>query len=221
MATLVVPAFKQSDDGATHAYAEKLQNAIAELTKEKPAGWIIDLRGNLGGNMWPMLAGLGSLAGDGPLGFFIDADGKKETWFYASDGSGVLTHDGKQQILCWTPPPRKVHFRTPQIVAVLIDRGTASSGEAIAIAFEGRPLSRSFGRHTHGQSTSNQGFALPDGANIVLTTGIEADRTGHVYPDGITPDAELPKETKLAPPGSVDPMTLAAAAWIKTMASSR
>jgi hypothetical protein len=44
--------------------------------------------------------------------------------------------------------------RTPK-VAVLIDRRTGSSGEAIAIAFRGRPETRFFGDHTEGASIAN------------------------------------------------------------------
>jgi C-terminal processing protease CtpA/Prc len=29
------------------------------------AGWIVDLRNNGGGNMWPMLTGIGSILGEG------------------------------------------------------------------------------------------------------------------------------------------------------------
>jgi len=109
----------------------------------------------------------------------------------------------------------EVQITGPQVIAVLIDRGTASSGEATAIAFEAQPFTRFFGRHTHGESSSNEGFALSDGANIVLTTGIEADRTGRTYLDGVEPDVKLPKETTLPAAGTIDPMTEAAATWIR------
>ncbi len=166
--------------------------------------------------MWPMIAGLGALTGNGTLGSLIDANGNKDTWFNAVDGSGIDTHDGKRQILCWTPAEKAAPVKLPTIVAVLIDHGTASSGEAVAISFAGRPYSKSFGRPTHGQSTSNNGFPLEDGANLVLTTSVEADRTGRVYVDGVEPDVELPEEKHIAAAGTVDPMTKAAASWIGT-----
>ncbi len=217
IASLIVPALVNPDDGQMHVYADTLGKTIADLTEKHPTGWIIDLRGNLGGNMWPMLAGVGPLEGTGILGSYIDADNNKDTWFYDVDGSGAQTHDGKRTILCWIPS-QPVSFKTPQIVAVLIDHGTASSGEAIAVSFQGRPLSRSFGRPTHGQTTSNDGFVLEDGANLVLTTSVEADRTGKIYLDGINPDVELPEESRLPAAGTIDPMTEAATAWIKSVA---
>lgn len=218
---LIVPEFDQSDDGRMHVYAETLRGEIFRLAAQQPMGWIIDLRGNLGGNMWPMIAGLGPLAGSGALGSFVDANGNKDSWFVAADGSGINGHDGKRQILCWTPADKTTSFKAPAIVAVLVDHGTASSGEAVAISFAGRPYSRSFGRPTHGQSTANEGFPLEDGANLVLTTSVEADRTGKFYLDGIEPDVELPEEKHITASGTVDPMTKAAAGWIKTSAARR
>jgi len=46
------------------------------LQEMNPAGWIIDLRGNSGGNMYPMLAGLSSLLGEGVLGYDVYPDGR-------------------------------------------------------------------------------------------------------------------------------------------------
>lgn len=220
IASIVVPGLFNPDDGQMHVYADELGKTIAKLAAKRPTGWIIDLRGNLGGNMWPMLAGIGTLEGTGILGSYIDADNNKDTWFYDTDGSGAHLHTGGRTILCWIPS-QPISFKTPQIVAVLIDHGTASSGEAIAVSFQGRPLSRSFGRPTHGQTTSNDGFMLEDGANLVLTTSVEADRTGKLYPDGVNPDVELPEQSHLPTPGQIDPMTASAAEWIKSMAGHR
>jgi carboxyl-terminal processing protease len=219
VAKIVVPLFEGTDDRSMQVYAETLQAAVEKLADQKPAGWIVDLRGNLGGNMWPMLAGVGSLEGAHEVGFVIDAEKRKDSWFYDADGVGIDTADGKRQITLATPAPIAA-LKDPPIVAILIDRGTASSGEAIAVSFQGRPQCRSFGRHTHGQTTANQGFELSDGANLVLTTGVEADRTGRVYLDGIAPDVELPEERNIPAAGTIDPMTRAAVAWIKSLSAN-
>jgi hypothetical protein len=56
------------------AFETRLQEILAELDQSHPAGWVVDLRGNVGGNMWPMLAGIGPLLGEGDnLGEFRDA----------------------------------------------------------------------------------------------------------------------------------------------------
>lgn len=44
--------------------------------RDDPAGWIVDLCGNGGGNMWPIIAGVGSVLGDDLLGFFISPTGR-------------------------------------------------------------------------------------------------------------------------------------------------
>jgi C-terminal processing protease CtpA/Prc len=77
-------------------------------------------------------------------------------------------------------------------VAVLIDGGTGSSGEAIALAFRGRPNTRSFGAATAGFATANRGAALPDGANMVVTTGFMVDRRGVEAGERLHPDEPVP-----------------------------
>jgi hypothetical protein len=219
VAHIVVPAFEGSDDEKMHLYANTLQDDIKKLANSHPVGWIVDLRGNLGGNMWPMLAGVGPLAGTGTLGTYLGADGKEGDWFYHSNGAGIRNSEGKENILIWIQN-QSVKFQEPPPVAVLIDRGTASSGEAIAISFRGRPNTRFFGRHTHGESTSNNGFSLPDGANLVLTTAIEEDRTGKAYPDGVSPDVELPEDKQLPASENSDAAICAAVDWFKYAAGN-
>jgi len=94
-------------------------------------------------------------------------------------------------------------------VAVLTGRMTFSSGEAIAVAFRGRPDTRSFGLETGGLTTSNDEFLLSDGAWLLLTVSRFADRTGKVYSGPIVPDEVVnPPETW------PDPVLEAATAWL-------
>ena len=85
--------------------------------------------------MWPMLAGLGPLLGEDTLGGFASLD-SLALWGY---------HKGT----AWIGRPSQVDVRTPvtldplPVVAVLTDGRTASSGEAIVIAFRGRSRTRS------------------------------------------------------------------------------
>ncbi len=62
----------------------------------------------------------------------------------------------------------------------------------MAIAFAGRARERSLGEHTAGFSTSNGRHQLPDGAALHLCEGIEADRSGKLYPEGLDPDEKVP-----------------------------
>lgn len=63
-------------------YAQSIQDAIKAADSDPIVGWIVDLRGNLGGNMWPMLAGVGPLLGEGTCGYFLDPDGNASAWSY-------------------------------------------------------------------------------------------------------------------------------------------
>lgn len=154
-------------DGA--AFTAELCNRIATLASTSTKGWIVDLRQDNGGNMWPMLNGLHSLLGDSDAGGFRDRQGKTRKWrARASPECRVDLSDSR--------------------VAVLVGPKTASSGEAVAVAFRARPGTRFFGQTTAGLATANTTFPLPDGGTLLLTTAAMADREGNEYPRGIVPE---------------------------------
>jgi C-terminal processing protease CtpA/Prc len=208
----------EKNAGDFQEFAEKLHAIVVDLQAQKPAGWLIDLRGNGGGNMWPMLAGIGAVLGEGDLGIFLSADGERVPWFYNAGKAGTRDSKGEVEIAAHV---EKAPFGLPDLpwVAVLLDRSTASSGEAVAISFTGRPRERSFGEHTAGFSTSNERYPLSDGAALFLCVGIEADRTGHRYPDGIDPDIKLPAPDS-RPAEEKDPVLQAAESWLAAQTSA-
>ena len=77
------------------------------------------------------------------------------------------------------------------VVAVLTDTLTASSGEAVAVAFKARKHTRSFGAGTCGVSTGRERFYLSDGSVLLLTTAVFADRRLVRYGHSIAPDEPL------------------------------
>jgi carboxyl-terminal processing protease len=165
----------------------------------------------VGGNMWPMLAGVGPLLGEGDrLGQFFTLESQSD-WKYRN-GVAAEIENGKEDPY---PPVAGVPYKMPGTpkVAVLIDSGTGSSGEAIAIAFQGRPEARFFGEHTAGVSTANEVFKLPDGAAIWLTIGVDADRTGKQYMNGIDPDEAISSSNAILPDAE-DPVLQAAFVWL-------
>ena len=180
-----VGAFSGSAAEAT-AFANALQRDIASADRDDLAGWIVDLRGNGGGNMWPMIAGVGPVLGEGRVGYFIDPVGAESGWEYRDGASW----DGGT-LLQRVDTPYRLRHESPK-VAVLIDLGTASSGEAVLIAFQRRPDTRSFGTATCGLSTANQLYTMSDGASLFLTGAVMADRTKFLYGGQILPDEELP-----------------------------
>lgn len=197
------------------AFETMVQKILAELDQSHPAGWIVDLRGNVGGNMWPMLGGIGPLLGEGDdLGEFFNVK-EHATWQYRNGVAAELDDGKSQPYPAVEGNPYRIHG-TPN-VAVLIDRSTGSSGEAIAVAFRGRPRTRFFGEHTQGSSTVNQGIDLSDGAQLWLTVGVQADRNGKQYTDGLAPDETLPSASAALPPAQ-DPVVQAALDWLSSSA---
>lgn len=208
-AVVVVPKFPGVDQAEGKVYSEKLLKIIRELDGEQPAGWVVDLRGNVGGNMWPMLVGIGPVLGDSAnVGGFADGSGAAATWAY-HDGIAAMVMNGRENAQAGPPAGKAYRLRSAAAVAVLIDGATGSSGEAVAISFRGRERTRFFGEHTAGFSTVNQFFGLADGAILNMTVGVDVDRKGNVYMDGLAPD-----ETVRSAAGENDAVVRAAVKWL-------
>src|SRR5262249_31964704 len=77
-------------------YAERGQTLIRELDQKNLRGWMIDLRLNNGGNMWPMLAGIGPILGEGDVGSFVSAGGSAP-WSYR-DGKALNNNNIQAQV---------------------------------------------------------------------------------------------------------------------------
>jgi len=167
------------------AYIANVQAQIKERDKPALKGWLVDLRGNMGGNMWPMLVGVGPVLGEDTLGYCIDANNTKTAWRYEK---GKALADG--DIEAETATYYTLKSANP-VVAVLTDTLTASSGEAVAVAFKARQHTRSFGAGTCGVSTGRSRFYLSDGSILLLTTTVFADRRLVRYGHSIAPDEAL------------------------------
>ncbi|WP_169513199.1 S41 family peptidase [Hymenobacter aerophilus] len=174
--------------GSQEKLAEYMTQVQAHIkARDKPAlkGWIVDLRGNMGGNMWPMLVGAGPILGEDTLGYCIDANDTKTAWRYEK---GKALSDG--DIEAETANYYTLVSANP-IVAVLTDTLTASSGEAVAVCFKARKHTRSFGSGTCGVSTGRGRFYLSDGSVLLLTTAVFADRRLIRYGHSLAPDEPL------------------------------
>jgi len=171
--------------------ADRLQAAVQAQDRAGLVGWIVDLRQNGGGDMWPMLAGIGPVLGNGTAGSFVFpagtttprfAPGATMTWSYSG---GAARADGQPKVSVTVP--YALLAPAPR-VAVLQDGGTGSSGEAMAISFIGRPDARSFGAATFGVSSANLGYSLSDGGTLQLLVGLDRDRNGTTYGGSVAPD---------------------------------
>jgi len=210
---VVLPRCSAKDNDGLLLYAADIRRILTDIAAQNPKGWIVDLRGNTGGNMWPMLTGIGPILGDGPAGSFVAADGNV-TWYYQDGKTGTRNPGGVETVSLTLDEEPALRTPSPAPVAVLVDSSTASSAEAITIAFHGRPDTRFFGTHTAGKSTAVQPFKLDDGAELYLTTAIDADRSGKSYPDGFTPDQVVSVSGSSMPQENNDVVIQAAQTWL-------
>ena len=155
-----------------------------------------------------MLAAVGPLLGDGPLGAYHFESGQNQLLAYR-DGEARL--DDRAMAAPLGLPYRLRRPNPP--VAVLTSRLTASAAEEVAVAFAGRPGTRRFGEPTRGVPTLNQGVDLPSGARLWITTATVTDRDGRSYAGPIPPDNPVRTDwSDFA--GGADPVLSAAQNWL-------
>lgn len=172
------------------AYVDRVRDLLHEIDEHHPCGWIIDLRRNPGGNVWPMLDALAPLIGEGRV-FSMEMPQfgrRSDTWIIAGRASSGAPMFGGLGLI--GPSPLKINSSNAP-VAILIGPFTASSGEALLVSFLGRPNTRTFGQPTYGAPTATQGVSLPDGAELIIGIGRDVDRTGQTYEDKIEPDEQV------------------------------
>lgn len=203
---LVVPPFGDTDSVRMRTYFRMLEDSLLSLKQQGACTWVLDLRGNWGGNMWPMLAGLRGFFSPGVVGKFMYPD-TIQAWKFNAYGPSSEEEDEAR--ISEFGERRLDLSKSP--VALLIGEGTASSAEAVTLSFRGRPRTKSFGQPTMGLSTGNEDFTLPDGAELLLTVALMADRSGRGDGSRITPDVLLPADPA---PSATDTALAAAVAWL-------
>jgi carboxyl-terminal processing protease len=207
LAQIQVPGFAGGTPVEQVEFAEELKNIIQLHDVDDVCGWVVDLRQNSGGNLWPMLAGLGPLLGGGELAASVYPDGRRVGVWYRDGQAGFGDYT---QLRVRTP----YRLRAPAPVAVLVGPGTASSAEVLAVVLRGSPGTRSFGGPTRGLSAGNRTFPLADGASLVLTVAATSDAAGEVLEGPFVPD-ELVAGGNARDSRSAGDATLdAAAAWL-------
>lgn len=199
---VAVPSVAGGSPASQAEFATRVQKLIEALDSPQTCGWILDLRRNSGGNLWPMLAGVGPLLGEGEAGASVYPDGRRTPLWYRDGQAGF----GDFTQLRVHEPHR---LAGAAHVAVLTGPATASSAEVLAVAFRGRVGAASFGAPTAGLSAGNKTFELRDGAALILTVAATSDRAGRVYLGPIEPEHAVGEGTL-----GGDPVRDAAAAWL-------
>jgi C-terminal processing protease CtpA/Prc len=186
---ILVPPFHGGNPKQMLAFADSLQKQIQFLSNAGIKGWILDLQENTGGNMEPMIAGLGPLFSSEKLGSLIDVNKQPDSWYYKN---GKYYGDDYRGWNVTHP----VHFDSKLPIALLTNNQTGSSGEAVVVSFIGNANTKRFGQSTWGLTTGNGSFDLEDGSKIFLASTIMSDRNGKEYTGSIPPDVDLTGKTQ-------------------------
>ena len=180
---ITLPEFGGQNQEDNQRYARTVLDALPDAVDIK--GVIIDLRGNTGGNMYPMIAAVHRFLPDDTLLRF-----KSRQFSTPVTKIFILKSVGlREQMLILCP------------VALLTDGQTASSAEATLLCFRGLASARTFGAPTAGYASANMPYPMPDGSQLVLTTSCDMARTGEIFcDDPIEPDVltDQPLEEALA-----------------------
>jgi carboxyl-terminal processing protease len=181
---ILIPGNNPTKKGEIQIIAAQIQDSLAKLNPAKLKGIVIDLRLNTGGNMWPMVLGVGNLVSNGKSGSFIYPDvSKNESWLVKD--TSIYSDTTK---VCSVKALGKVN---PKIkIVVLTSPYTASSGEATAITFKGQKNACIIGDTTAGYTTANESFSIY-GVEFIMAQAAEADRNGKIYYKNVPPDKEV------------------------------
>ncbi len=169
---VVVPTINTQDDSlATQRAADALQDSVCRIAQLGVDGWIVDLRRNLGGNMYAMLGGIHQLVGEGTFSYLLnESDSIYSYW--GINATSVYEGENGQVAL---PQPCTL-LDSSFKVAVLVGPLTASSGEITALAFLGKKNVTIIGEPSAGYMTGNEFYRLPFDAYMTLAEAYETDR---------------------------------------------
>jgi carboxyl-terminal processing protease len=178
---LTVPAFGGTEPAARERYVLAALDSIEGAAPSVRCGWIVDLRGNTGGNVYPMLAAISPFLEDGVL---LRTDSREEDGEVVVAGNtvGHTVDNGSEQ--AWRPVLKVAAER----IAVLQDAATASSGEITAAGLAAPEDARVFGNNSAGLGTGNLTTFLSDGAALTVTTTTFTDANGDAVTGGAPVD---------------------------------
>lgn len=170
IAVVKLPQFAGNrDEGLKYA------KTVIDAVPDDIQGVVIDIRGNGGGDMYPMISSVHRFI---PEGDIISFRNRKGTMKISLD-----------YVLMCTDVKQSSPIECP--VAILTDEGTGSSAEALLLCFRGLEKARVFGSETAGYASSNMPYKMQDGSVVVLTIGCDVARTGEEFcDDPIQPDVQ-------------------------------
>lgn len=179
---LRIPAVNGGDvEQAARTFRHGLDSLIAAGADR----WIIDLRVNSGGNMWPMLEALAPLFPEGRAAMTLDRhDGLFAAYEFHE------RHFERNAYRMIELPVGADRSKDP--VVVLMGRYTASSGEAVAACFINRAKAL-IGEITAGYSTETGWTVLYDRLALSIAESVFGTSDAGQYRHGIGPTMEIPQ----------------------------
>lgn len=192
--------------------SREIRDAVCSLKSKKAEKWIIDLRYNSGGNMYPMFEGIAEILGEGIVAATQDPNGTQISTWKIKDAN--FYYDEYRAV----DLPNRCSFETLPKVAVLTSVYTASSGEAVAVAFKNRPKTKFFGGKTSGYTTVTDWTELDKELFMTISTSYYADRSGVPYRDYV--DVDVPTKFFMPEEFSSDEAIIQASIWLTKKDSS-
>ena len=175
-------------------YIWLIDEEIKRQDQKDLKGWVIDLRFNRGGNMWPMLMALSPFFQDGTIGYFVS---KHEEVAWEVVNGKILSEGHDFNDLFDTAPNNYKLKNNNKPVIILISHETSSAGEAVAIAFKSYPNVCFLGDDTSGFATGNKVIPIVDDEYLVLTHSVMADHTHLQHWNGVKADYIVCDEQQL------------------------
>lgn len=182
-----VPGYSVSSQSEIDSFGQILYDTVFYFARRNAQGFILDLRLNGGGSLYPMVSGLSLLLGDGTIGYEKDhLDTTLRKW-EIKNGNFYL---GENQVTNLKTIAIKKFVNLP--VAVLIGPATRSSGSMTAITFKKRRFTKFFGEPTaKGYTTSNGYFQFAENLYMNFAIAFVADRKEIVYKENVSPDVTI------------------------------
>ncbi len=148
---------------------KQFSDAVEKLLKEKPAGFIIDLRSNPGGTLESVTGIADRILPKGLLVYTQDKNGEEVDRVETTDNESIS-----------------------EPVVVLVNESSASASEVLAGAIKDRKAGKLVGKKTFGKGIVQSVITLSDGSAIKLTTSKYFTPGGHyIHGIGIEPDYEV------------------------------
>ena len=175
--------------GDNEKMSSEIQNSICELIQKGAEKWIIDLRYNGGGNMFPMVEGISNIIGDGIVGGTKGVTNEESSVWQIKNGD--FFYDEQTVAL-----ENKCPIAETQEIAVLTSVYTASSGEALAVILKERPKTRFFGNNTMGMITATDWKQIDSLTAMSISVSYYKDRKNNLYDQYVDVDENIEFEPK-------------------------